>query len=119
MLSFLLTFYPMSDDGSSEEDDYFNGFINKLIEEEGNRYLQMVQSNIFFLVMVFYAFKMKLMQYRFTSDNYVKARNHLKCMAGLFFTFQVLLSAGIFVTKILIDIDHVYDPKQLKSQIYM
>lgn len=87
-LSFWLTYFDPSGPTDDETVESY-GFINGLIEEEGNRYLQMVQSNVFFLVIALYAFKMKLVQYQvlYEEETFLQKKKHLKCISTLFFTF--------------------------------
>lgn len=62
ILSFLLTFLAADLDPSSP------GFINNLVAEEGHRYLQILQSWIFFFILAIYAFKMRDVYNHFICD---------------------------------------------------
>ena len=44
--------------------------------------------------------------------------SHLSVVIA-FFVMQTLLTLGIFASKILIDLDHKYDPRSTKTIVYM
>jgi hypothetical protein len=37
----------------------------------------------------------------------------------IFFVMQTLLTLGIFASKVMIDLDHKYDPKSTKTIVFM